>query len=420
MIKLSNFYNINTDEIFIDDFWNVGTEKEMRMHRIHSYPAKFPAFLTTKALRYVEKEGLHPQKIADIFCGCGTTAYETRRNNKNFWGCDINPVATLIARVKSSTFQEARLNRYYKKIIDCFYKLEYYPTYDEAKSRLQYWYLPEQYNDLSKLKQAILTILPNETKYQLFFLCAFSNILKSASKWLTKSIKPQVDPYKPIQNVLSLFQHQVDFMILANFENRTEYNGDITIETKNFLDSSVFAKDIDMIITSPPYVTSYEYADLHQLSTLWLDYADDYRDLRKGSIGSDYCKCNISDFFSLLNSSGRRVVEALQEVDKLKARSVAQYYSDMQKVAIKSYRLLNKDGYAMFIIGNTEYKNIKIDNALHLIESMFNTGFSEIQITKRKISNKILTPYRDEKGKFSSNSNGRKVYNEEFIIIGKK
>ena len=420
MIKVSNFYNINTDEILIDDFWNVGTEKEMRMHRIHSYPAKFPAFLTTKALRYVEKEGFHPQKIADIFCGCGTTAYETRRNNKNFWGCDINPVATLIARVKSSTFQEVRLNRYYEKIIDCFYKLEYYPTYDEAKSRLQYWYLPEQYNDLSKLKQAILTILPNETKYQLFFLCAFSNILKSASKWLAKSIKPQIDPHKPVQNVLSLFQHQVDFMILANSENYTEYNADITIETKNFLDSSVLVQDIDMIITSPPYVTSYEYADLHQLSTLWLDYADDYRDLRKGTIGSDYCRCDILDSFSLLNSSGKKVVEALQKVDKLKAKSVAQYCSDMQKVAIKSYQLLKKGGYAMFVIGNTEYKNIKIDNALHLIESMFDTGFSQVQITKRKISNKILTPYRDRKGKFSSDSNGRKVYSEEFIIIGKK
>ena len=420
MIKLSNFFDINTDEILIDEFWNIGTEKEMRMHRIHSYPAKFPAFLTTKALQFVEKEYFNPQKIADIFCGCGTTAYETRRNNKNFWGCDINPVATLIAKVKSSTFQLTHLNRYYKNILDCFYQLECYPTYDEAKPRLQYWYIPEQYNELSKLKQSILIVLPNETKYQLFFLCAFSNILKSASKWLTKSIKPQIDPHKPIQNVLSLFQHQVDFMILANSENCIEYNTDISIETKNFLDSSVFVQDIDMIITSPPYVTSYEYADLHQLSTLWLDYADDYRDLRRGTIGSDYCRCDILDSFGLLNSSGKKVVEALQKVDKLKAKSVAQYCSDMQKVAIKSYQLLKKDGYAMFVIGNTEYKNIKIDNALHLIESMFDTGFSEVQITKRKISNKILTPYRDRKGKFSSDSNGRKVYSEEFIIIGKK
>ena len=29
-------------------------------------------------------------------------------------------------------------------------------------------------------------------------------------------------------------------------------------------------KEVDLIVTSPPYVTSYEYADLHQLSSLWL------------------------------------------------------------------------------------------------------------------------------------------------------
>ena len=32
---------------------------------------------------------------------------------------------------------------------------------------------------------------------------------------------------------------------------------------------------VDLVITSSPYVTSYEYADIHQLSTIWLDLADD-------------------------------------------------------------------------------------------------------------------------------------------------
>jgi hypothetical protein len=51
---------------------------------------------------------------------------------------------------------------------------------------------------------------------------------------------------------------------------------------------------------------------------------------------------------------------------------------------------------------------------------MLNAGFSEVLATKRKISNKILTPYRDSIGKFTSNSTGRKVYSEEFILIGSK
>lgn len=420
MTSISNFNDIKTEAIPIDSFWNVGSEKELKIHRIHTYPAKFPSFITTKALEFVASKNFYPKKIGDIFCGCGTTALEARRNNKDFWGCDINPVATLIAKVKSESFQETYLNKYYESIITYFSENIEYPKYNGALSRLQYWYTPAQYNALSKLKTAILKTLPNESKYQLFFLCAFSNILKPASKWLAKSIKPQIDPNKIPQDVLALFKKQYEFMLKANEENDTRDKVNIKIETKNFLDGQNTEHDLDMVITSPPYVTSYEYADLHQLSTLWLGCVNDYRILRNGTIGSDYCHCNISSILESLNSSGKRIVNDLLTIDKAKAKSVAKYYSDMQKVAIETYKLLNTEGYALFVIGNTEYKSVKIDNAIHLIEALSMAGFCELEITKRKISNKILTPYRDKNGKFSSDSTGRKIYNEEFIIVGKK
>ena len=54
------------------------------------------------------------------------------------------------------------------------------------------------------------------------------------------------------------------------------------------------------------------------------------------------------------------------------------------------------------------------------LKSLSDSGFTEILVTKRKISKKILTPYRDEKGRFTASSSGRKVYSEEFIIVGRK
>ena len=51
---------------------------------------------------------------------------------------------------------------------------------------------------------------------------------------------------------------------------------------------------------------------------------------------------------------------------------------------------------------------------------MLSSGFKNGEITKRKISSKILTPYRDKKGKFTTDKNSRKVYAEEFIVIGRK
>ena len=46
----------------------------------------------------------------------------------------------------------------------------------------------------------------------------------------------------------------------------------------------------------------------------------------------------------------------------------------MQSVAKKTFKILNKTGVAFFVIGNTEYKTVKIDNAKHLSESLIDAG----------------------------------------------
>jgi len=421
MITIDDIRKFDFESVPIDFFWNTGVQKEQKMHRIHAYPAKFPAFITTKALEYVKSSiGIQPERIADIFCGCGTTAFEAKRNAINFWGCDINPIATLIAKAKSRKYQSGRLQNYFDKILTAYNENNIADTYHHAPERLKYWYFPKRYNQLAHLKVIILETTPVNSDYRLFFLCAFSNILKPTSKWLTKSIKPQIDPNKRPVEVIEVFNKQYQFMLTANSEINNLSNTTSDVVTGNFLDDSWDIPIIDIIITSPPYVTSYEYADLHQLSSLWLGYVDDYRVLRNGTIGSLHQDYNFNKELKRLNTTGLKIVSLLLDQHKSKARSVAKYFLDMQRVAQKSFSILNKKGVALFVIGNTEYKNVRIDNAKHLSEALFEAGFTEVSVTKRKISNKILTPYRDKRGKFTSNSNGRKVYSEEFIIIGRK
>jgi len=261
--------------------------------------------------------------------------------------------------------------------------------------------------------------VPQNSKYLNFFLTAFSNILKPTSIWLTKSIKPQVDPNKKPADVGEAFTQQFEMMRKANLENNISAHSKINIENVNFLKKKIKSSFVDLIVTSPPYVTSYEYADLHQLSTLWLDFVDDYKTLREGTIGSLYHNSNFIKEVKQLNKSGEEIVFQLYNKDKSKAKSTAKYFVDIQKSVKKSYEMLNNNGIALFVIGDTEYKTVRINNAKHLLESMFSVGYKDIEITKRKISNKILTPYRDKKGKFTTDKNSRKVYAEEFIIIGK-
>lgn len=402
-------------------YWRSGRSAELKLHRIHAYPAKFPAFIPTKALQFAHSEGITVRRAGDIFCGCGTVAYEARRAGIDFWGCDINPVATLIARTKSGTFAEDRLDEYFRGIQSKVHRASAKVDLStSAIERLNYWYSHEQFCVLARLLNAINNAVPAKSRYRQFFHCAFSNILKATSRWLTKSIKPQVDPHKKPVDPWATFVAQVTMMKAAFKQSPAEGTSDVQILNENFLTLKDAPGDIDMLITSPPYVTSYEYADLHQLSSLWLGYAKDYRDLRNGSIGSAQHDLDFNREIKRLNTFGTQIVFGLFDQDKAIARAAANYFLDMQAVATRCHKLLRKNGLALFVIGNTEYKGIRIDNAGHLAESLLRGGFSSVRAAKRKMSGKILTPYRSATGKFSSSGDGRHVYGEEFVLIAAK
>ena len=420
-VTFENYRTLNFDTIEIQEEWNMPAERERRMHSIHAYPAKFPAFITTKAIHKAEENNISVKTVADIFCGCGTVAFETVRSGKHFWGCDINPVATLIAETKSNVYQDEQLEDFFDRIIAA------YKTCSVDKSnhiysneRIQYWFDEEHIDNLLKLRSAIYLVVDDEL-YRKFFLCAFSNILKSCSRWLTKSIKPQIDSKKQPKDVLSSYIYQVNMMRRANMENINEKYGEADIKRTNILDVNIDKPFVDLIVTSPPYVTSYEYADLHQLSTLWLEYTDDFRLLREGTIGSLYHSEEFYKNLKRLNNVGQDIVFKMYSIDKRKTRSIAQYYIDMQSTVHKVVEMLNPGGACLFVIGNTEYKGVKIDNAKHLTECLLAEGMVNVEVDRRKISNKILTPYRDSNGKFASvKGSCRKVYSEEFVIFARK
>ena len=78
------------------------------------------------------------------------------------------------------------------------------------------------------------------------------------------------------------FEDQFALMRKANGENIFPANGsNVQIVKRNFLSIRPKKPLADLIVTSPPYVVSYDYASIHQLSALWLGFTYDYRDLRK-------------------------------------------------------------------------------------------------------------------------------------------
>ena len=224
------------------------------------------------------------------FAAAGPPRWRRNATERDFWGCDINPLATLIAQVKTHRYRDHDLGRTYGAIREDVLRAGV-TSEDRARigETIRYWFGEDNIDDLIRLDRAIRRTTASHGAHRRFFQCGFSAILKATSYWLTKSIKPQRDPHKEPRAVMEAFEDQVALMRRANKGNVFPRPAATTrIRARNFLGNTSSQDRAELIVTSPPYVTSYNYADIHQLSTLWLGYAADYRALRRNMLGNRY------------------------------------------------------------------------------------------------------------------------------------
>ena len=306
----------------------------------------------------------------------------------------------------------------------------------EHHPRIGYWFDDQMVVELDRIYFAIKKIKNHNVKR--FFLCAFSHNLKNCSRWLMKSIKPTIDREKIFPEAKESFLRHLDSMIRKNdkFYATLNESGYTKVPAKMYRRDStkklpIESGTIDLIITSPPYVTSYEYADLHQLSLLWFGddpkhfkkwnrFSDEFIDFRRTFVGT-ISKGEMSGEFD--SEIGKQIVADLAKVERPLAIDVANYYLDMKKVFGEMYRILKTGRKACIIIGNTALRGVEILNAQVAAEQMKAAGFSKVDFIKREIPNKMITPWRDtESGKFTCKDNPSKTraYEFEYVVVMEK
>ena len=405
-------------------------------HGFHKYPAKFIPQLSK---RCIEENTFSNEIVCDPFMGCGTTLVESLISGRKTIGVDINPVAYLISKVKTTPINPKNLTNEIDKVLFdlkmCFKFDNKQKTLTEIKilpimpnnERIEYWFPDKKIRkDLSIILGRINLIKDKDIRD--FCLCAFSNILKNTSIWLKKSIKPTRDLNKKIDSPFNFFNRQIKKMIKGNEIYWNLLPSDIKKNLKNYLNlkktdaRNLDVKDnsISLIVTSPPYVTSYEYADLHQLTALWFEYTKNVNEFREGFIGSVYKK--EFDHKEIKSKLAKQEIEELNKKSKKESESVRNYFFEMQQCFEEMHRVLKKTGRACIVIGNTEIKKIPILNAEVFVEMMLNLGFKIHKITKRKIPSKVLPQTRDSKtGRFTTTKNADRLsYAYEHILIMEK
>jgi len=398
-------------------------------HSYYTYPAKFIPQLASRLIKDYSEKG---EIVVDTFMGSGTTIVEAVVNNRIGIGTDINPIAHLVSKVKTTPIADEvlvqNLNELYFKIQtrsrkSLFYQVEEFEL--PKNERLDFWYKPEQKEKLAVLLSRISEVEDEDCRD--FFLVCFAQILKSCSIWLQKSVKPTRDFTKKDIDPFAKFFAQARLML----KKHQQFNALLSAEVRENIDKFRIVKCADsrrqpcadgaasLVVTSPPYVTSYEYADLHQLPVLWFGYLENLAEFRKTFIGSAYKERQAAvDMQSKIASC---IVENLSE--KKKITEVEIYFSDMFETFGEMRRVLKTGGFACVVIGNTRLRGVEILNAEVFAEQMQNIGFQISDIIHREIPSKMLPSTRNETtGRFTKTSGERLklAYPTEYILVMQK
>lgn len=403
-------------------------------HGYHRYPAKFIPQLAERLMDDYITNGT--ANVNDPFMGCGTTVVSAISRGFHASGTDINQVAHLVTKAKASPiapdYLERKVKQFLSRILpsddgqDLFDRVWVQPRIPKKHlRRIDYWFPEAVRDELGKILSIIFH--EDDSDVQSFLLVAFSHVLKTCSIWSQGSTKPTRDfkkrptrPYDAIKrHLLRMLKGNGQFYGVVPSCVKDKPDSFLNIQVGSAKMQPVPNDSVDLIVSSSPYVTSYEYADLHQLSTLWLDLADDLQEYRKEFIGTSYKQYEGKPLSSQIAS--KIVTQMLLKSEK-KAKEIEAFFIDMQEVFNESFRILKPGSRCCYVIGNTKLKGVDILNAEAFAESLQHSGFKLDKLIKREIPLKILPQKRDEKtGRFASKDKAdSEAYPTEYIVIGLK
>lgn len=380
----------------IDYSWDFnGAKTKPYTHGLHSYPAMFIPQVAKRLLLTYSKKG---DTICDIFCGSGTALIESRLLNRNSYGIDLNPLATFLAKVKTTPIDPKLLSREYIKLLSRIDKIKNSEIVRPNFKNLEFWFKDNVILELAKIKKAIKTI--KDRKVQDFFLVAFSETVRKSSNTkngefkLVRIKKEDLEKYNP--NVLDIFKQKTESSIKGMEEFFKEVDKKAwakVILGDSSKDNGIKTNSIDCIITSPPYGdsrTTVAYGQFSRLSSQWLDIFDD----PNSASGVDNDLLGGKAAKSLANPlKSEYLLKALKKIatkDEKRAKDVLSFYLGLNDCLAKAHEILKPKKYFCIVVGNRLVKQVRLPTDFIIAELAQQIGFSWEDIFVRNIPNKRM------------------------------
>ncbi|MCX5702576.1 MAG: DNA methyltransferase [Candidatus Omnitrophica bacterium] len=358
--------------------WNFEGEKtNFLTHDFHSYPAKFIPQIPKYLIKIFTKEH---ETIYDPFCGCGTTIVEAILEKRKAVGNDINPLAVLISKVKSTFLSDAQIVNIKTTLSAMQDRLESFYwgsrsfrdlSFLEDLSRipnLNGWFDQHVINELALIKSAIHDL--NDIDIQDFFKVALSSIIVSVSYQDSNTRYVRVNKNIPEKETFQKFKLKVLRMLqkIKELPWRNDKGVVKLLISDTRLPLDFDSNSADLAVTSPPYPNAYDYHLYHKYRMYWLDMNP--LDLKRDEIG------------------------AHASYSKKNGHTHENFKNDMEQSFIQISRILKPNKYFCIVIGDSIIRGDKIQNNKLLKEMSQATPFQFIYEVKRDIqlSRKSFNP----------------------------
>jgi DNA modification methylase len=425
-----------------EDTWaNLGTFKDSLRAPIHSwfqYPAGYSyKFVDILFQHYGVKPGAW---VYDPFSGSGTTLICAKQHNINGYGVEAHSFVHWVAEVKLyweynlGTLRreiETLLTQNRAFVVKQVNQIEIQGVFPELIYKC---YHPQDLKELlcirSFLNEQVL-----DYRLQNLLKLALTDTLRTAS--VAGTGWPYIAPRKntgdkPPKQALKVFESTVRKMIL---DLETGTNASVSSRICNVLGDSRQKQalnngQIDLALTSPPYLNNYDYADRTRLETYfwgitksWKDITENYREklivaATTQVVRSKYqVETALSQTIASLDMQIYRTIqESVLELSRRRKTKggkkdydlmVALYFNDLLAVFQETYRLIRPDGHFCVVIGDSAPYGVHIETENLLGRLGLALGFKNFEYRE----------FRSRGGKWKANPQRHNIKLREGMVV---
>lgn len=385
-------------------------------NRIHPYPAMLHPLLVGFLIdKYARKEDV----IFDPFCGSGVTCLQAVIKGHKSIGFDINPMALLIAKAKTKSYNSNLLNQEFDRLMSSIRKIDKVDI--PSIKNIDYWYSDGVISDLGKIRYSLKNGL---YMYKDFFVATFAFICRNQSLTRNgefKRYRIEERKIKEAKNeVISRFFSHTKEMIEVFVEQDTPKNKSQILLANS---EEKMRKDMyyNLVITSPPYGdsrTTVAYGQYTSFGSEWTEGINPYAQCQmynvdKEGLGKSRPLNEELKDQQLLTS----ILDEIGALDSRRAKDVLHFFNGYYNAIRNVSRKLRDKGRVCFVVGNRRVKGHQIPMD-QITASFFESMGMEFRgIFTRKISNKVM-PSKNS----PSNAVGAKsqTMTEEHVVVFEK